>query len=67
MESHEERAPEAPSHDRSPWEPPTVTLVGTIALLVRAGSAGGKGANSFDGDLSQFQTCNPAVDPLCPT
>jgi len=50
---------------KSPWEHPTVTLAGTISLLVRAGSAQGKISGSFDGDMTQFQSCNPATEPLC--
>jgi hypothetical protein len=50
---------------KSPWERPTVKLAGTISLLVRAGSAQGKVSGSFDGDMTQFQSCNPATDPLC--
>ena len=41
-----------------PWERPTLTLAGTIALLVRGGSAQGKGTGLNDGDATQFQ-CNP--------
>ena len=41
-----------------PWERPTLTLAGTIALLVRGGSAQGKGNGLNDGDATQFQ-CNP--------
>lgn len=52
---------------KSPWERPAVRLVGTISLLVRAGSAQGKISGSFDGDMSQFQSCNPATDPQCRT
>ena len=43
---------------KSPWEAPTLTLAGTISLLVRGGSAQGKGAGLTDGDATQFQ-CNP--------
>jgi hypothetical protein len=50
---------------KAPWERPTVTLAGTISLLVRAGSAQGKISGSFDGDMSQFQSCDPAKDPGC--
>jgi hypothetical protein len=49
-----------------PWERPTVTLAGTISLLVRAGSAQGKQSGSFDGDMSQFQACNPHNPPCTP-
>jgi hypothetical protein len=58
MEQGEERS-------RSPWERPTVTFAGTVALLVRAGSATGKMSGSFDGDMTQFQSCNPNTDPGC--
>ena len=50
-----------------PWEYPTVTLAGTISLLVRAGSATGKQSGSFDGDASQFQACNPSNPPCFPS
>ncbi len=65
MEKPEDRSLQARCERKSPWEHPTVTLAGTISLLVRMGSAHGKGANSADGDGGQFQTCNPAQDPLC--
>jgi hypothetical protein len=48
------------------WERPTVTLAGTISLLVRAGSAQGKQSGSLDGDASQFLACNPANPPCFP-
>ncbi len=44
--------------DKLPWERPTLTLAGTISLLVRGGSAVGKGSGMHDGDLTSFQ-CNP--------
>jgi hypothetical protein len=50
---------------KSPWERPTVTLAGTISLLVRAGSAMGKRMGSHDGDMHTFQ-CDPAKDVGCP-
>jgi len=53
------------SEGKLPWERPTITLAGTIALLVRAGSAQGKISGTFDGDMSQFQACNPNTDPMC--
>ena len=53
------------SEAKKVWEPPTITLAGTIALLVRAGSAQGKQSGAFDGDMSQFQACNPNSDPMC--
>jgi hypothetical protein len=56
---------ERPEARKLPWERPTVTLAGTIALLVRAGSAQGKMSGSFDGDMKQFQACNPTKDPGC--
>ncbi len=43
---------------KSPWERPSLTLAGTISLLVRGGSAMGKGSGLHDGDATQFQ-CNP--------
>jgi hypothetical protein len=52
---------------KSRWERPTITLAGTISLLVRAGSAQGKISGSFDGDMSQFQTCNPAKETCLPS
>jgi hypothetical protein len=55
---------ESPEAKKSPWERPTVTLAGTIALLVRAGSAQGKLTGSFDGDATQFQ-CDPTKDANC--
>ena len=48
---------------KAPWERPTVTLAGTISLLVRAGSAQGKQSGAYDGDASQFQACNPQNPP----
>ncbi len=59
MENPEDRSPQERSHGKSPWERPTVTLAGTISLLVRAGSAQGKGGDQFDGDMSQFLARNP--------
>jgi hypothetical protein len=47
-----------PEGKKVPWECPTITLAGTIALLVRGGSAQGKGSGLQDGDATQFQ-CNP--------
>lgn len=41
-----------------PWERPVLTLTGTIALLVRGGSAVGKGHGNHDGDMSTFE-CDP--------
>lgn len=43
---------------KAPWEEPTVTLAGTISLLVRGGSAQGKGIGMNDGDATNFQ-CHP--------
>ena len=51
---------------KSPWERPTVTLAGTISLLVRGGSAGGKQSGSHDGDMGNFQACNPNNPPCFP-
>jgi hypothetical protein len=65
METPEDRSQPACPEGKSPWERPTVTLAGTIALLVRAGSAQGKISGAFDGDMSQFQACNPQTDPMC--
>jgi hypothetical protein len=42
------------SKPKCPWERPTVRLAGTIALLVRGGSAQGKPGGDFDGDMNQF-------------
>jgi hypothetical protein len=53
----EERPPQG-SADKSPWEWPTIRPVGTIALLVRGGSAAGKPGGDFDGDMNQFQARN---------
>ena len=50
---------------KSPWETPTLTLAGTISLLVRGGSAQGKGTGLTDGDATQFQ-CNPPNDMCRP-
>ena len=47
-----------PEGQKSPWERPTLTLAGTISLLVRGGSALGKGSGAHDGDATSFQ-CNP--------
>lgn len=65
MEESEDRSSRARSErQRSPWERPTVTLAGTISLLVRAGSATGKIGGTFDGDMTQFQ-CDPTKDVNC--
>ena len=45
----------ARSVSKLPWAHPTVTLAGTVALLVRAGSAQGKHGDENDGDKNQFQ------------
>ena len=55
METPESKSPQTGSEGKSPWERPTVTLAGTISLLVRGGSAQGKGGGPHDGDLTQFQ------------
>ena len=55
METPENKSPQAGSGGKSPWERPTVTLAGTISLLVRGGSAQGKGGDSHDGDTGNFQ------------
>jgi hypothetical protein len=49
-----EERPSRGSGDKSPWEPPTIRPMGTIALLVRGGSAHGKLADQMDGDMNQF-------------
>lgn len=58
MGKPEERFPQAHPEEKSPWERPRVTLAGTVSLLVRAGSAQGKGGTEQDGDMSQFQARN---------
>jgi hypothetical protein len=50
METAEDRWPQ----EKAPWERPTVRLAGTISLLVRGGSAVGKGQTPGDGDMGQF-------------
>ena len=57
-ETPEQSRPE----QRVPWERPAVLLVGSISLVVRGGSALGKGSMPKDGDAGQFQ-CFP---PPCP-
>jgi hypothetical protein len=59
MAKPEDRSPQARSDGKLPWKPPTVTLAGTISLLVRGGSAQGKGGDAFDGDMGQFLARNP--------
>jgi len=54
----EHESSQAPPEGKSPWERPTLTLAGTISLLVRGGSALGKGTGMNDGDMTTFQ-CNP--------
>lgn len=58
-DTSEPRGPEP----RASWEPPVISLVGTIALVVRGGSAMGKQTGNHDGDAGNFQcfpgTCNP--------
>jgi hypothetical protein len=56
-----EPANTSPMIRRAPWEHPTVSLAGTISLVVRGGSAQGKTSAHMDGDMNQFQ-CNP---PQC--
>jgi len=64
MEKPENRSPQAGSMmKKSSWERPTVTLAGTISLLVRGGSAQGKMGGNFDGDSCQFQSSG---SPQCP-
>ena len=55
MDTPESKSPQTGSEGKSPWERPTVTLAGTISLLVRGGSAQGKGTDAHDGDGIQFQ------------
>jgi hypothetical protein len=55
MSMHDEERPARSSEEKSPWERPTIRPVGTIALLVRGGSAQGKPGGDFDGDMNQFQ------------
>lgn len=51
--------PRQPGLDgRAPWKHPTVSLVGTISLVVRGGSAMGKTTGNQDGDTGNFQ-CFP--------
>jgi hypothetical protein len=52
---HDEEKPARDSEEKSRWERPTIRPVGTIALLVRGGSAQGKPGGDFDGDMNQFQ------------
>lgn len=59
MEEHEQGSSQPPSKRKLPWDRPTVKLAGTIALLVRGGSAMGKGGGNFDGDAGQFQARDP--------
>ena len=55
MEKPEDKSPRARSAGKLPWERPTIKLAGTISLLVRGGSAIGKGTTPGDGDMGQFQ------------
>jgi hypothetical protein len=55
--------PEQPRPDaRAPWERPAVSCLGTIALVVRGGSAQGKIFGALDGDTGMFQ-CSPETCP----
>ena len=65
MEKPENRSAVAGSKvEKLPWERPTVTLAGTVSLLVRGGSAGGKTGGNHDGDSCQFQASgNPQQCP----
>ena len=56
MDDLEDSAPRGSSAGKLAWERPTVTLAGTISLLVRMGSPQSKPGGSFDGDGGQFQT-----------
>jgi hypothetical protein len=55
MDDREERAAETSSERKAAWQRPTLRLAGTLALLVRGGSAQGKPGGDFDGDMNQFQ------------
>jgi len=55
MKKSEDTSPPARSTGKLSWARPTVTLAGTVALLVRAGSAQGKHGAQNDGDMNQFQ------------
>jgi hypothetical protein len=59
MDKPEDSPLQACPDRRVPWEQPSVTLVGTISLLVRAGSPPPKGGDNMDGDGSQFQAPRP--------
>lgn len=47
--------PKSEDVNKLPWERPTVTLAGTVSLLVRGGSSQGKTGGNHDGDSCQFQ------------
>ena len=55
MDTSEARPPSIDPRAKLPWTPPVVTLTGAVTLLVRAGSALGKGREPGDGDAGQFQ------------
>jgi hypothetical protein len=55
MKKAEDTSPPARSASKLPWTRPTVTLAGTVSMLVRAGSAQGKHGEQNDGDMNQFQ------------
>ena len=55
MKKSEDTSSPVRSTSKLPWARPTVTLAGTVALLVRAGSAQGKHGEQNDGDMNQFQ------------
>lgn len=64
MNDLEDKPQQAPADERVPWERPRVLLVGTVALVVRGGSAQGKIGGALDGDTNQFQckevgACSP--------
>jgi hypothetical protein len=61
METRQDK-PRARSDGKASWERPAVTLAGTISLLVRGGSAGGKGTGEHDGDNQAFE-CRPDKCP----
>jgi hypothetical protein len=48
--------------DKTPWDRPVIRPVGTIALLVRGGSAMGKLGGNCDGDNNNFLTKSGAPD-----
>jgi hypothetical protein len=51
MRQREDESRKVPAIGKRPWEWPIVTEVGTISLLVRAGSSQGKNVAPGDGDM----------------